>query len=424
MIALTWVSLLITAQGSSPKWENLESTVIYEVNLRAHAPHANFNGVRSRLAEIKKLGVNVLWLMPIFPVGKLRTVGQLGSPYAVQDYSTVNPEFGSMADFDALVASAHRLGIRVILDWVANHTAWDHPWIKNEGWHAVDSNGNIVIPPGTNWNDVAELNFNNADMRRAMIAAMSGWVVDHKVDGFRCDFADGVPSAFWKSAISSIRQSTSRPLLFLAEGSRLDLISSGFDLTYGWPAYGAIKEVFAGKREVKDFWPVTKPVRQLRFITNHDECAWDDSPVAIFGSAQAAFGAFATLAFTGGTPLIYTGQEVGWAPKIPFFDRSTIDWKSGASIRKQYESLMKFRERFLASKPGLAIQIDSPNIVAFTRSSKKQQILFVLNPSSKGAEFPVPPSWRSTSQDALTNNRVTLGEKLALEPAQLRIFVR
>lgn len=414
----------MTAQASVPKWEDLESTVVYEVNLRAHAPQATFNGVRSRLPEIKKLGVNVVWLMPIFPVGKLRTVGQMGSPYAVQDYTAINPELGSMAEFDALVASAHRLGIRVILDWVANHTAWDHPWIKNEGWHTVDSNGNIVIPPGTNWNDVAELNFNNVDMRRAMTAAMSGWVVDHKIDGFRCDFADGVPGDFWTSAITAIRHRASRPLLFLAEGSRLDLITSGFDLTYGWPTYGAIKDVFAGKRAVKDFWPVTKPIRQLRFISNHDECAWDNSPVAIFGSTQAAFSAFATLVFTGGTPLIYTGQEVGWAPKIPFFDRSTINWMSGASIRKQYEALMKFRQRFLASKPGLSEPIDSPNFFAFTRSSKNQQMLFVLNPSSKGAIFLVPAGWRSSTKDALTNKSVTLGEKLALEPAQVRIFVR
>jgi glycosidase len=419
-----FTTLIFNLLATPGHWPNLATTTIYEVNIRAHAPNSNFKGIAKRIPELKRLGINMLWLMPIFPVGKVRSVGQLGSPYAVQDYDAVNPEFGTMADFDALVNQAHQNKMKVILDWVANHTSWDHAWLNNAGWHSVDSAGNVIIPPGTNWNDVADLNFKNQDMRRAMIASMTGWVMKHHVDGFRCDYADGVPADFWTAAITSIRAKANKPIFWLAEGSRADLTTSGFDLTYGWPSYGVLKDIFSGKQKPEAFWGTIKNELQMRFITNHDECAWDNSPVALFGSAESALSAFALLAFSGGVPLLYTGQEVGWAAKIPFFAQSTIDWKSGTATRTKLETLMQFRQQFMSKltlKPAI---LASENLIAFTRKSGDRELLFVLNPSAKEATFEVPSQFRKRVHDVIAKALVNPGENFRVAPREFRLFSR
>ncbi len=196
---------------------SLDRAVVYEANLRAHAPEYGFKAVTRRLGAIRKLGVNVLWLMPIQPVGKLRSAGGLGSPYAPASFDLVNPEFGSEADFRDLVRSAHRQKMAVILDWVANHTAWDHPWIaQHPNWYTRNAKGEIQIPAGTNWQDVADLDFGNPEMRKAMAASMQSWIDRFDIDGFRCDTADNVPFDFWKDAIQGLRAKSPRKLLMLA----------------------------------------------------------------------------------------------------------------------------------------------------------------------------------------------------------------
>ncbi|RYG48347.1 alpha-amylase, partial [bacterium] len=222
--------LALPAYGALP---GLSAPVVYEVNLRALGPKGGFRELTRRLDGLAKLGTNVVWLMPIYPVGRVRSAGGLGSPYAVADYDRVNPEFGTAEEFRSLVKRAHALKMRVILDWVANHTSWDHPWLKDKDWYSQDGKGDIIIPPGTNWQDAAELNFESVPMRKAMIASMLGWVRRYDIDGFRCDAADFVPADFWRQAIASLREGSKKPLLFLAEGSKREEFEAGFDLMYG-----------------------------------------------------------------------------------------------------------------------------------------------------------------------------------------------
>ncbi|MFN5311437.1 MAG: alpha-amylase family glycosyl hydrolase, partial [Flavobacteriales bacterium] len=208
-----------------------EQATIYEVNLRAQSSEGNLQGVISKLQHIKDLGTNLIWLMPIYEQGITNSVN---SPYCIKDYTKVSPEYGTLSDLRALTDQAHALGMAVIMDWVANHTSWDHPWItEHPEWYSKNSAGQIIIPPGTNWNDVADLNFDQAAMRKAQIDAMKYWVLEANVDGFRCDYADGVPYTFWQDAITQLRALPNRDLLMLAEGTRTDHYQAGFDLTYG-----------------------------------------------------------------------------------------------------------------------------------------------------------------------------------------------
>lgn len=371
--------LVVTAPPTSPV------PVIYEANLRAMSPGGGFAGVRARLPEIAKLKVNTLWLMPIHPVGKVRSAGGLGSPYAVQNFDEVNPEFGTRQDFRNLVKDAKKLKIRVILDWVGNHTAWDNPWIQNKDWYTQSDKGEIVIPAGTNWNDVADLNFESKQMRAAMIKSMENWVIKEGIDGFRCDYADGVPVEFWQEAISSLRSKAGRTLFFLAEGSRTSNISAGFDMNYGWPVYGFTKDLYQGKISPSDWATKTlaSPRNALRFITNHDESAWDDSAPNIFGGKEAALGAYVITALSGGSPLIYSGQEIGWGAKIPFFEKSNLDWNSGQDIQTRYREVMSTFDSAQFATTDAVGQFSTDKVVAFTRTGKKKVVIVLVNTSNE-----------------------------------------
>ena len=194
-----------------------EDIVMYEVNFRAFSTGGDIQGVIDRLDEIKALGVNVIWLMPIHPIGAIKSVN---SPYSVRDYKAVNPEFGTLSDLRALTDQAHARGMAIMMDWVANHTSWDNAWISNRTWYTQDAAGAIIHPPGTNWQDVADLDFTSGPMRLAMIDAMKYWTLEANVDGYRCDYADGVPFDFWKQAIDTLNSIPNRDILFLAEGTQ------------------------------------------------------------------------------------------------------------------------------------------------------------------------------------------------------------
>ena len=199
--------------------------------MRAFSPEGNFAGVQARLDSIKALGANTLYLLPTYPVVILKTVH---SPYCVRDYEAVNDEFGTLEDLRTLVEEAHKRKMIVLLDWVADHTAWDHPWIANKSWYKQDADGNIICPPKTGWLDVAALNYDNMDMRKAMIEAMRYWVFPANIDGYRCDAADFIPADFWQQAIQNLRTISTHKLLFLAEGKRPENYAAGFDMQYGF----------------------------------------------------------------------------------------------------------------------------------------------------------------------------------------------
>jgi glycosidase len=406
---------------SSPATEDV---VMYEVNLRAFSP-ANFAGVESRLDSIKALGVNVLWLMPITPVGEERSVGQLGSPYAVKDYKAVNPEFGTLADFRSLVDAAHSRGMAVVTDWVANHTAWDNSWINNKIWYTQDAAGNIVIPPGTNWNDVADLNYTNSDMRIEMIRAMKWWILTANIDGFRCDYADGVPYDFWKQAIDTLKNMPNRNLILLAEGNRADHYTAGFQMTYGWDFYGKIKSIFANNvvasqlftTNNSEYAGVANGGQKLRFTTNHDETAWDAPPTQIFGGQDGSVAAFVATAFLKGVPLIYTGQEVGVNVPMPFFSRYLIDWSINANLFQEYKDLMAIYTASETARTGTTTTYVNNDIMTFKKSKNGVEMSFLINTRNTAVTYTLPNDLQNTTwTNAMTNVTVQLGTTLTLQP--------
>ncbi|MGV3616023.1 MAG: alpha-amylase family glycosyl hydrolase [Fimbriimonas sp.] len=385
-----------------------------------------------RLDAIKKLGVNVIWLMPIYPVGKVRSAGGLGSPYAVADFEDVNPEFGTPADFQHLVAEAHRRKIAVILDWVPNHTAWDNPWVRaHPEWYTRDAQGNIQIPAGTNWQDVADLNYDNREMRKAMIAAMKGWIDRYGIDGFRIDAADFVPHDFWKEAVPTLRQSTSRPLFMLAEGFRTDHYTAGFDLTFGWNFYHRLKEIYGGAKatilttaEVSEKVNIPPKARRLRFTSNHDFAAWEGTTLDFFKSPEGVKTAITVTTFYGGTPLIYMGQEVAWPERIPIFENSSIDWTRDPQTEKWMASLFDLRRKHPALRVGTVEDTSSDDAVIFRRKHGANEVLVVANVRNRDTSVSLAEALRGRWRNIWTGRPTILPSSLSLPAYGCQVFVR
>lgn len=405
----------------------LPQVVVYEANLRAEGPTGGFAALTQRLDSIRALGVNVLWLMPVQPVGKIRSAGGLGSPYATADYNAINPEFGSVADFQALVDAVHRRKMAIIIDWAANHTAWDHPWIKaHPDWYVHDAKGNVSIPPGTNWKDVAALDYRNPDLRTAMIAAMREWVVRYRIDGFRCDSSDRQPADFWRATISRLRAASTRPLLMLAEGFRKENAAVGFDLEYGWPFYDRLTAIYKGEKAMNLTRAAAQEAgddgRHLRFITNHDKDAWEGTPLETFRTPDGVRGAIVvTTLYSGGTPLVYEGEEVAWPKRIPIFDRSSIDWSSESSQRLWLQGLMAMRRAHPALIDGTTTDLSTNDVVAFRRRSGGDEAFVLVNVRDHPASVRgLSGSWR----DGFSGRLVQLSNEMELPRYGYRVFVR
>ena len=408
-----------------PKTEDI---VIYEVNLRALSASGDFQGVIERLNDIKALGINVIWLMPIHPIGEINSVN---SPYSVKDYKQVNPEFGTLSDFKALVKKAHDLEMAVIIDWVANHTAWDNPWISNPDWYTQDGNGNIVHPPGTNWLDVADLNFDSQAMRLEMINSMNYWITETGIDGFRCDAADFIPFDFWQQAISSINLATERELIWLAEGARTDHFTAGFHMNYAWNFYNKLKQVFTSGQVASDLLTmhimeynnIPEGKHKLRFTTNHDESAWDATPMVIFNGEKGALAASVIAIYLGGVPLIYGSQEVGVVENVPFFSNSTINWSQHPEMLQAYKSILNFYNSSDALKKGELTSYPSPDVLAFKRAFEQKEVLVLVNVRNNPSAYPVPVELQGTSwKGAFDLSIVTLPEIMSLQAYEYRIL--
>lgn len=377
----------------------LQDTVVYEANLRAFG---GFKALESHLNVIKSLGVNVIWLMPVQPVGKVRSAGGLGSPYATADYGAVNPEFGTAGDLRSLVRAAHANHIGIILDWAADHTAWDNPWVTaHPDWYKHDPSGKIAIPAGTNWNDVAALDFSSQPMRSEMVRSMQGWITAFDLDGFRCDAADRLPSDFWKQAISELRVSSHKRLLMLAEGFPASDYEEGFDLTYGWDFGNRLHEVYAGKpatelkaasdHEAQDLPPGAE---RLRFITNHDYAAWDGSNVEFYKSDAGLRGAIILAALYGGVPMIYNGEEVDWQARISLFDRTNIDWSAHPEMANWIAELFRLRREHQAFRLGSVTDFSTLDVVGFARQTAHDEALVLVNVRSTANDIPIPAAYR------------------------------
>lgn len=405
--------------------------VMYEVNLRAFSQSGNLQGIQARLDDIKDLGVNVIWLMPTYPTGELKSIG---SPYAIKDYTEVNPDFGTLDHLRTLVKEAHNRDMAVLLDWVANHTAWDHEWIQNPTWYTRDASGNIVSPPGTEWNDVADLNFSNAAMRTEMIKAMKYWILEANVDGYRCDYADGVPGDFWERAIDTLRNIPNRDIIMFAEGGDKALFSAGFDLIFGWNFYNKLRNIYNNDHSASDLFTVNasdynnvpEGAHILRWITNHDDNAWDDTPVAIFGGQQGALAAFVVTAYMGGVPLIYNGQEVGFTARLPFFENAStkIDWTVNPEILDEYQKMLAFRKSSEAVKNGVIESFSDNDVVAFKRKSDLEEVLVIVNVRDHELNYDVPATiGQSQWKNAMDGEEIPLPATLTLDPYAYLILI-
>ena len=280
------------APAVSDDWT--ENAVIYELNVRQATPEGTFAAAEAKLPELKELGIDVVWIMPLYPIGVEGRKGTLGSYYAIKDYCDVNPEFGTLDDFDSFVDKAHDLGLKIIIDWVANHTSPDHPWVteKDPSWYVRDAEGKTIVE--YDWTDIAKLNFENKEMRAEMEKCMRFWL-DRGIDGLRCDVAYQVPQDFWADVITKFRNEYPRRLFFLAEGEETWLPDAGFDCTYAWRLHHLLNDIAQGKANADSLLKNIKwneegfgPSHRLMFTSNHDENAWSGTEFERMGDAWKA----------------------------------------------------------------------------------------------------------------------------------------
>jgi len=382
----------ISAQAYFPEWSH--DAVIYEVNVRQYTPEGTFEAFGEHLPRLKELGVEILWFMPIYPISEKNRKGTLGSYYAISDYTGVNPEFGTFDDFKYLVEEAHSMGFKVLLDWVANHTGWDGPWIENNPeWFTHDSLGNIVSPVA-DWTDVADLNYDNAQMRAAMIDAMQYWVSEANIDGFRCDVAGMVPVDFWNDARAAL--DSIKPVFMLAEDeAESDLLHKAFNMNYGWEFHHIMNNIAQGKAsadavaayyaKVDSVYP--KGSYMMHFTSNHDENSWNGTVYERMGDAVKTM---AALSFTlPGMPLIYSGQEAGNNKRLEFFEKDEIDW-SNLEMQQFYAKLIDLKQQNKAlwngcegGKINFVSLTSKNNILAFNRVANGNKIVSIFNLSNQ-----------------------------------------
>ena len=405
---------------------NREDAVLYQVNMRAFSQPGNFAGVMARLDSIKAIGVNVLYLMPIHPVGT--DSRSVNSPYAVKDYRAVGSEFGTLADLRTLVDGAHARGLTVVLDWVANHTSWDHAWIaQHPDWYLRNATGTILSPPGTPYADVAQLDFSSAPMRAEMISAMKSWVFTANVDGFRCDYADAPTIAatnFWKQAVDTLRTVRTHKLLLLAEGTRSTHFTAGFDYTFGFNFYGGIRSVYRSGApatvfdalNTSEYAGATGTQQVVRYTSNHDVNGSDGTPVAQFGGNAGAMSAFVVASCYKGIPLVYNGQEAGMTAAIPFpFTSVKVSWGARPDVTRAYKQLLAARAASAALRHGTPTAYSTANVCAFTKTAGTEQALVLANVRNAATTYPVPAAFANTTwTNALLGGSVNVGTQISL----------
>ncbi|APG59185.1 alpha-amylase family glycosyl hydrolase [Christiangramia salexigens] len=449
-----------TKENSLPPVDNemMESAVIYEANIRQYSPEGSFDAFTKDIPQLKELGVKVIWLMPMYPISEKNrkaTGGRdvediedpeerkkyLGSYYSISDYKAVNPEHGTMEDFDELVETAHQNGMYVILDWVANHTGWDHQWITDHpDWYTQNEKGEIVDPINQDtgeswgWTDVADLNFDNQEMRKAMIEDMIFWVKEHDVDGFRADAAHSVPTDFWETAAKKIKEV--KPVFMLAEAeSPKDLFHNAFDMGYNWEGHHLMNSIAKGEANAKDWDNYMKKVDStfqkddflMNFVTNHDENSWAGTVKERMGDASEAMLAMSyTLP---GMPLIYSGQEYDMDKRLKFFEKDTIAKTKG----KVYPILEKLGE-LKANNPALhggkdaasytAVKTSADKkILAYKREKAGAVIYYVANMSDKPVSFST--EIEGTFKDYIPGAEIKIAkdQKLEFKPWEYKILI-
>jgi len=412
------------------------TSVIYEVNVRQYTKEGTFKAFENYLPQLKDLGVDVLWFMPIHPISELNRKGTLGSYYAVKDYKGINPEFGTAADFKSLVDKAHEMGFKVIIDWVANHTGCDNVWLANhKDWYVLDSVGNPVSPH--DWTDTYKLNYNNGSLRAAMAEAMKYWVTDYDIDGFRCDVASEVPTMFWDS-VRTVLDSI-KPMFMLAESEKPELLANAFDADYSWNLLSLMNNIAQNDSSVQTIRNylinndsiLPNDAYKMNFITNHDENSWNGTEYERYKDGAQAF---AVLTYTlPGMPLIYTGQEIGLKKRLEFFEKDPIpSWTKNNTFTfyKKLNDLKHTHPALKAGEQGGEIKMynhigAANNILIFSRFKEGKEIIVALNLSDKKHDVysnDVFPKEEFT--EYFTGKKSKISFPIKLGPWEYRVWVR
>ncbi|TAF98413.1 MAG: hypothetical protein EAZ47_00365 [Bacteroidetes bacterium] len=430
-----WVGASTYAQNNAaPVVPWIKQGNVYEVNVRQYTPEGTFNAFAKHLPRLKAMGVQTLWFMPITPISVKDRKGHLGSYYAVANYTQVSPEFGTLTDWKALVKQCHALGFKVIIDWVANHTGADNPWLtKHPQFFKRDAAGNAMV--AYDWTDTRKLDYANAELADSMIAAMKYWVTETGIDGFRCDVAMEVPASFWSKCIKTLQQT--KPLFMLAEGDDAWLHEAGFNASYCWEYFAMSKRVAMHERpafaldsvltKYKNTYPAN--FMKLYFTSNHDENSWNKADYATMPGAIHA--PFAVLTFTlpNSLPLIYSGQEEPVADSISFFYKDAIPFKN-YNRAPFYQKLIQLRNSIPALaydangyKVGLADGKDNV-VYAFVREAGNSKVLVVVNLSRRPQTITlVDKAIRGKATEMFSNKVVDFSaSKLTVEPWGYQVY--
>jgi alpha-amylase len=418
------------APAQNPAW--LRRANIYEVNTRQYTKEGTFKAFAKHLDRLKAMGVQILWFMPINPISKADRKGTLGSYYAVSDYTAVNPEFGTLADFQNLVKAAHQKGLKVIIDWVPNHTGADHRWLKQHpGFYKKDSSGKAAVP--YDWTDTRQLDYDNPEMRDSMIASMQYWIKNADVDGFRCDVAWNVPGDFWKTCIGRLKEM--KPLFMLAEGDKPYLAQNGFDALYPWDLFHMMVRVAKGERpafaldsvldQYRTIYP--KGTLEMYFTSNHDENSWNGADYQTFpGEAHAPF-AVLTQLLPENIPLIYGGQEEPVLRALPFFEKDSIQFQAFKRAGF-YKTLLGLRKRNIALDPDAKFDklsvSDDHAVYAFVREKSDRKVLVILNlsPTAQTIKLNDRSLWGQPTNVFKAKATTVTGNQWNLEPWGYRVF--
>ena len=411
-----------------PEWS--KNATIYEVNLRQYTAEGTFKAFEGHLPRLKEMGIDIIWLMPIHPIGEKNRKGKMGSYYAVKDYYGINPEFGTEEDFQNLVDKIHDMGMYVILDWVANHSAWDNPLVQEHPeWYTKTKDGNFQPTPWYDWDDIIDFDYDQPGIRKYMTQALEHWVSKYNIDGYRCDVAGFMPLDFWNNARRKL--DAIKSVFMLAEWESRDLHKSAFDMTYSWSLWNKLHDVTVGGKPINglveymahDVSTFPNDGYRMTFIDNHDKNSWEGNPFLNFGEGLET--SMVMAATVSGMPLVYSGQEAGLNRSLKFFDKDTIQWKDHKFF-DIYKTLFDLKHNNKALWNGKAggqmVRIYSDQmdkIISFSREKDDDQVISIFNFSNESISVNLmTENFKGTFTDVFSGKiyKFKGKEKLTVQP--------
>jgi cyclomaltodextrinase len=419
-----------------PEWS--KNATIYEVNIRQFTPEGTFKAFESHLPRLKSMGVDIIWLMPINPIGVKKRKGTLGSYYSIKDYYGVNPEFGTKDDLKALVKKIHSMGMHVIVDWVANHSSWDNALAKDHpDWYSKTPEGHFQPTPWYDWDDVIDFDFNNAELRKYMTDALKYWVKETDIDGYRCDVAGFIPVDFWENAREEL--DAIKPVFMLGEWESRDLHAKAFDMTYSWSLWDKMHAAAKDNKGIgglveymaHDVSTFPRNAYRMTFTENHDKNSWEGNQFSNFGDALEASMVLACT--VNGMPLVYSGQEAGLDRSLKFFDKDAIAWKEhpfAGIYKKLFDLKHQNQALWNGGYGGEMIRIFSDKqdqVISFSREKNGDRVIDIINYSGKSVTVKLNSKYQKGNYKELFTNtdyEIKGDDVVRLDPWKYLILVK